>query len=78
MFTGMFYLLMLAVDMTAGVVAAHLGQSQTAQMAAAAIVSAAAVFACYWIRQRHGRDLSPGAENAKAVTAAMTARNVVY
>ena len=37
-----------------------LGLSQTAQMAAAAIVSAAAVFACYWIRQRRGRDLSLG------------------
>ena len=47
MFTGTFYLLMLAIGMTAGAVAAHLGLSQTAQMAAAAIVSATAVFACY-------------------------------
>lgn len=62
MFTGTFYLLMLAIGMTAGAVAAHLGLSQTAQMAAAAIVSAAAVFACYWIRQRRGRDLSLGAD----------------
>ena len=56
MFTGTFYLLMLAIGMTAGAVAAHLGLSQTAQMAAAAIVSA--LVAGVWIRRHWHVDLA--------------------
>ncbi|MGQ3053674.1 MAG: NfeD family protein [Roseateles sp.] len=48
--TGTFYLLMLAVGVVAGALAAHLGLSLTGQMLAAALIGGAAVVA--WHRQR--------------------------
>lgn len=50
--TGTFYLLMLAVGMAAGAVAAHLGAGQVVQMLAAAAVGVGAVSAWHWGRSR--------------------------
>ena len=43
LFTGTFYLLMLAVGLAAGALAAHLGLSFSGQLVAAALIGAAAV-----------------------------------
>lgn len=50
--TGTFYLLMLALGMGAGAVAAHAGLSGTAQMVAAALVGAGATVAWHLLRAR--------------------------
>jgi membrane protein implicated in regulation of membrane protease activity len=51
--TGTFYLLMLAIGGLAGALTAHAaGGDQHTRMIVAAVVGAAAVFACYWVRRR--------------------------
>ncbi len=50
MVTGTFYLLMLAVGLAAGAVAAHLGASLALQMVAAAVIGGGAVAAWHWRR----------------------------
>ena len=50
--TGTFYLLMLAVGMVAGAIAAHLGFSTGTQMVTASILSSCAVGAWHWLGQR--------------------------
>ena len=57
--TGTFYLLMLAIGLAAGALAAHLGFDMEAQLVCAAVVGAGAVLACYLLRRRH-----PGAQPA--------------
>jgi len=60
--TGTFYLLMLAIGLVAGALAAHLGAAPPAQIVAAALVGAAAVAACYGVRRRHPKS-PPAASN---------------
>lgn len=50
--TGTFYLLMLAVGLSAGAVAAHLGLSTVAQLLLAAGVGGGAVFGWYFYRSK--------------------------
>ena len=57
--TGTFYLLMLAIGLAAGAVAAHLGASMENQLVAGALVGGGAVVVCYLLRRR-----SPGAQPA--------------
>lgn len=52
LFTGSFYLLMLALGLVAGALAAHLGSGFTAQLVSAAVVGSAAVVALYLIKRR--------------------------
>lgn len=49
--SGTFYLLMLALGLVAGALAAHAGLGSAAQLIASALVGAAAVFAAYWVRR---------------------------
>lgn len=58
LFTGTFYLLMLAVGMAAGALAAHAGLGTTVQLIAAAVVGSAAVVAWYFIKKRGAGDPS--------------------
>ena len=60
--TGTFYLLMLALGLAAGTLAAHAGGSQATQLVVAAIVGGAAVVACYLAR-RQRTDASPASGN---------------
>lgn len=60
--TGTFYLLMAALGMAAGAVAAHLGFSGSLQVAIAAIVAAGATAAWHWRRMRNPRS-APAAQN---------------
>jgi membrane protein implicated in regulation of membrane protease activity len=57
--TGTFYLLMMALGMAAGALAAHAGTSTTGQIMVAALVSGGAVAACYVWNQRQGRNTAP-------------------
>lgn len=57
--TGTFYLLMLAIGLAAGALAAHLGMGMEAQLVAAALVGGGAVVTCYLLRRR-----TPGARPA--------------
>lgn len=50
--TGTFYLLMLAVGMIAGALAAHLGASVIVQIVVAALVGGGAVVAWHWKRSK--------------------------
>ncbi|WP_395057276.1 NfeD family protein [Polaromonas sp.] len=59
--TGTFYLLMLAVGMVAGAVAAHLGGSVMVQIVVAAVVGGGAVAVWHWKRSK---DPQPAAANA--------------
>jgi len=59
--TGTFYLLMLAVGMIAGALAAHLGASVMVQILVSAIVGAVAVAGWHWKRSK---DPKPAAANA--------------
>jgi membrane protein implicated in regulation of membrane protease activity len=61
--TGTFYLLMLAIGGRLAL-AAHAGGDQHTQMIVAAVVGAAAVFACYWVRRRRPGDPSPRADRS--------------
>lgn len=58
LFTGTFYLLMLAVGMAAAALAAHAGLSTTAQLIVAAVVGSAAVVGWYFIKKRGAGDPS--------------------
>jgi membrane protein implicated in regulation of membrane protease activity len=60
--TGTFYLLMLAIGMVAGALAAHLGGSTIAQLVAAAVVGGGAVLAWYFIRKKDPAQ-APAARN---------------
>lgn len=57
--TGTFYLLMLAIGLAAGALAAHAGAGMAAQLVTAALVGGGAVAALYVVRQR--RPAAPGA-----------------
>ncbi|MCW7540928.1 NfeD family protein [Aquabacterium sp. A7-Y] len=48
--TGTFYLLMLALGLAAGALAAHAGFAVAPQLVVAALVGAGAVAACRWLR----------------------------
>jgi membrane protein implicated in regulation of membrane protease activity len=51
--TGTFYLLMIALGLAAGALAAHAGLAPTWQIVAAAVVGAAATALWHWKRARH-------------------------
>lgn len=53
--TGTFYLLMMALGMTAGAVAAHLGFSVVQQIVVASLVGGGAVVAWHWKRRKSPR-----------------------
>lgn len=57
--TGTFYLLMLALGVVAGALAAHLGLPLTGQIVCAAVFGAAAVALWYWRTRRRPGDPSP-------------------
>lgn len=58
LFTGTFYLLMLAVGIAAGALAAHAGAGLTGQLVTAALMGSAAVVGCYLVRKRRAGDPS--------------------
>jgi membrane protein implicated in regulation of membrane protease activity len=60
--TGTFYLLMLALGMAAGAVAAHLGLPGNLQIVTAAVVGGGATAFWHWRRMKHPRS-APSAEN---------------
>ena len=60
--TGTFYLLMLALGMAAGAVAAHLGLSSPFQIVTAALFGGGATALWHWRRMHHPRS-APAAEN---------------
>ena len=59
---GTFYLLMLALGLAAGAVAAHLGLPPAAQVSVAALVGGGATALWHWHRARNPRS-APAAEN---------------
>ncbi len=59
LFTGTFYLLMLAIGMTAAALAAHAGLEMTGQLVTAALVGSAAVILWYLKKRRQEGDPSP-------------------
>lgn len=59
--TGTFYLLMLALGLAAGALAAHAGGSQATQLVVAAVVGGAAVVACYLARRQRAGASPAGA-----------------
>ena len=58
LFTGTFYLLMLAVGMVAAALAAHVGAGLSSQLIVAAVVGSAAVFGWHLIKRRRPSDPS--------------------
>ena len=54
--SGTFYLLMIAVGLSAGALAAHAGASTTWQLVAAAVVGAVALLVWYFWRKAHPKD----------------------
>jgi membrane protein implicated in regulation of membrane protease activity len=60
--TGTFYLLMIALGLGAGALAAHLGLSTSYQIVAAAAVGGGATAFWHWRRMQHPRS-APAAEN---------------
>ena len=58
LFTGTFYLLMLAVGMVAAALAAHAGAGLSSQLIVAAVVGSAAVFGWHLIKRRRPSDPS--------------------
>jgi len=58
LFTGTFYLLMLAVGLAAGALAAHAGASVAVQITAAAVVGTGAVVGWYLVKRRKPSDPS--------------------
>lgn len=60
--TGTFYLLMLAIGLAAGAVAAHAGASLAPQLIAAAVVGSAGVVGCHLLRRRRSAAL-PASSN---------------
>lgn len=65
LFTGTFYLLMLAVGMAAGALAAHAGLGMVGQLIVAAITGSSAVVAWYFIKKR--RDSDPSVRALRSV-----------
>ncbi len=59
--TGTFYLLMIAIGLAAGAVAAHLGAGLTTQLVVSALVGGGGVAAWYLRRQRHPQALAASA-----------------
>lgn len=53
--TGTFYLLLLALGLAAGALAAHLGASTTVQIVAAAVIGGGAVAVWYLVRSKQPR-----------------------
>ena len=60
--TGTFYLLMIALGLVAGAIAAHLGLGTTAQVVIAALVGGGATAVWHWRRARAPRS-APAASN---------------
>jgi membrane protein implicated in regulation of membrane protease activity len=60
--TGTFYLLMIALGLACGALAAHLGLGSTMQVVSAAIVGSGATALWHWKRMQHPRSL-PAREN---------------
>ena len=60
--TGTFYLLMIAVGLAAGAIAAHLGLTATVQVAVAALVGGGAV-AVWHLKRGRGPDQGPARAN---------------
>jgi len=58
LFTGTFYLLMLAIGLAAGALAAHAGAGTAMQLVIASLVGSAAVFGCYLVKRRKPADPS--------------------
>jgi membrane protein implicated in regulation of membrane protease activity len=58
--TGTFYLLMLAIGMVAGALAAHAGVSTPLQLVVAALVGGGAVAVWHVVRRRHFAGAAPG------------------
>ena len=58
--TGTFYLLMLAIGLAAGALAAHAGGSMTTQLVAAAIVGGGATIGWHLLRARQPPELAAG------------------
>lgn len=65
LFTGTFYLLMLAVGMVAAALAAHVGASMVLQLVVAAVVGSAAVVGWYFVKRR--RDSDPSVRALRSV-----------
>jgi membrane protein implicated in regulation of membrane protease activity len=61
--TGTLYLLMIALGLAAGAVAAHLGAGGSAQVATVAAVGAAATVVWHWRRTRRGAEPMPAPVN---------------
>jgi membrane protein implicated in regulation of membrane protease activity len=57
--TGTFYLLMIALGLGAGALAAHAGLPATGQVVSAALVGAAATALWHWKRARHPQSAPP-------------------
>ncbi len=64
LFTGSFYLLMLALGAACGALVAHLGGSSSAQMTVAALCGFGAVLALHFVRRRRPQDPSARAERS--------------
>ena len=62
--TGTFYLLMVAVGLVAGAIAAHLGLSLPLQIVAAAIVGAGLVVGLHQMKKQRPGDPSPRADRS--------------
>ena len=62
--TGTFYLLMLAIGLAAGALAAHAGAGTAVQLLAAAAVGGRAVVAWYFVRKRKPGDPSARADRS--------------
>lgn len=58
LFTGTFYLLMLALGMAAAAIAAHAGAGMAVQLVCAAVVGSASVVGWYFIKKRKPADPS--------------------
>lgn len=54
--SGTFYLLMLAIGLAAGAIAAHAGLSSIAQVAVSAVIGAGAVLVAYYTKRRRPGD----------------------
>ena len=65
LFTGTFYLLMLAVGMAAGALAAHAGLGLVEQLIVAALTGSALVVAWYFVKKR--RDGDPSVRSLRSV-----------
>jgi membrane protein implicated in regulation of membrane protease activity len=61
--TGTFYLLMLAIGLAAGALAAHAGAGMPAQLVAAGVVGGGAVFGWHLKRRHAVRQVLPAAAN---------------